>query len=108
MRNPCGTIWNYPGEIPSHDTIQWVWAMPAPEFRNRWNEIIAGSVGDTVRKIPALDSETRRGKGNDRRKADPIISAVDTGGFCLGEALVDDKSNAIHTFVVGHLPGPAH
>jgi hypothetical protein len=72
---PLRNYLELPGEIPAHDTIQRVWAMAAPEylqeFRNRWNEIIAGSVGDTVRKIPALDSETRRDKGNDRRKADP-------------------------------------
>ena len=88
-----------PGGIPSHDTIQRVFAMVSPEylqeFRNRWNEIMAGSVGDMVRKILALDGKTQRGNGNDRQKANHIVSAVDTSGFCLGEALVDDKSNEI-------------
>jgi predicted transposase YbfD/YdcC len=96
---PLRNYLELPGGIPSHDTIQRVFAMVSPEclqeFRNRWNEIMAGSVGDTVRKILALDGKTQRGNGNDRQKANHIVSAVDANGFCLGEALVDDKSNEI-------------
>ncbi len=63
-----------PHGIPSHDTIQRVFAMVSPEclqeFRRRWN-------------------------GNGGQKANHIVSAVDNGGFCIGEVLVDDKSNEI-------------
>jgi predicted transposase YbfD/YdcC len=88
-----------PYGIPSHDTIQRVIAMVSPEslqeFRERWNEIMSGEVGKKVKKILALDGKTQRGNGNDGQKANHIVSAVDDRGFCLGEVLVDDKSNEI-------------
>ena len=88
-----------PGGIPSHDTIQRVFAMVSPEclqeFRQRWNETMAGTVGEKLRKILALDGKTQRGNGSDTQKANHIVSAVDDSGFCLGETLVDDKSNEI-------------
>ena len=57
-----------PGGIPSHDTIQRVFAMISPEylqeFRKRWNEIMAGDMGNKIRKILALDGKTQRGTGS--------------------------------------------
>jgi len=88
-----------PNGIPSHDTIQRVFAMVSPEylqeFRSRWNEIMAGGMGEKVKKILAIDGKTQRGNGNEGQKANHIVSAVDDGGFCLGEVLADDKSNEI-------------
>ena len=88
-----------PEGIPSHDTIQRVFAMISPEclkeFRERWNEAMSGSAGDKLRKILALDGKTQRGNGSAGRKANHIVSAVDNNGFCIGEELVDEKSNEI-------------
>jgi len=88
-----------PDGIPSHDTIQRVFAMVSPEylkeFRERWNEIMSGSTGDKLRKILSLDGKTQRGNGNAGQKANHIVSAVDNNGFCIGEELVEEKSNEI-------------
>jgi len=88
-----------PSGIPSHDTIQRVFAMVSPEylqdFRKRWNEVMSGSMGNKVRKILALDGKTQRGNGTANQKANHIVSAVDNNGFCLWETLVDEKSNEI-------------
>jgi len=88
-----------PHGIPSHDTIQRVFAMVSPEypreFRRRWNEAMPGGLGSAIRKILALDGKTQRGSGSAGQKANHIVSAVDEGGFCLGETLTDGKSNEI-------------
>jgi predicted transposase YbfD/YdcC len=88
-----------PHGIPSHDTIQRVFAMVSPEylqeFRERWNELMSADMGEKIRKILALDGKTQRGNGNDEQKANHIVSVVDNGGFCIGEVLTDDKSNEI-------------
>ena len=88
-----------PGGVPSHDTIQRVIAMVSPEylqeFRKRWNEIMSGDMGGKIRKLLSLDGKTQRGNGNALQKANHIVSAVDNDGFCVGEALVDEKSNEI-------------
>jgi predicted transposase YbfD/YdcC len=88
-----------PNGIPSHDTIQRVFAMVAPdflqEFRKRWNEVMSGNIGSEIRKILSIDGKTQRGNGSSEQKANHIVSAVDNDGFCLGETLVDEKSNEI-------------
>ena len=88
-----------PEGIPSHDTIQRVFAMISPEylkkFREQWNEIMSGSGGDKLRKILSLDGKTQRGNGSIVQKANHIVSAVDNNGFCIGEEQVDEKSNEI-------------
>jgi len=88
-----------PNGMPSNDTIQRVFAMVSPEclqeFRSRWNEIMSGDTGEKVKKILAIDGKTQRGNGNEGRKANRIVSAADSGGFCVGEVLADDKSNEI-------------
>jgi predicted transposase YbfD/YdcC len=73
--------------------------MVSPEylqkFRDHFNELLNTNEGEKVRKILSLDGKTQRGNGNDEQKANRIVSAVDDNGFCLGEALVDGKSNEI-------------
>jgi len=88
-----------PHGIPSHDTIQRVFAMVSPEylqkFRTRWEEMINSGEGEKIKKILALDGKTQRGNGNKNQKANHIVSAVDEDGFCLAEKRVDEKSNEI-------------
>jgi predicted transposase YbfD/YdcC len=88
-----------PHGIPSHDTIQRVFAMVSSEFLQRfqalWNEMLNSNEGEKIRKILALDGKTQRGNGNKNQKANHIVSAVDENGFCLGEKRVNDKSNEI-------------
>jgi len=88
-----------PHGIPSHDTIQRVPAVVSPEclqeFRRRWNETMPGDIGEKIKRILALDGETRRGNGNGWQKANHTVSSVGNGGFCIGEVLADDKSNEI-------------
>ena len=52
-------------------------------------------MGSTLRKILALDGKTQLGNGRAGQNANHIVSAVDNDGFCVGEVLVDDKSNEI-------------
>ena len=88
-----------PNGIPSHDTIQRVFAMVSPEFLQGfqviWNEMLNSSEGEKIKKILAVDGKTQRGNGNKSQEANHIVSAVDENGFCLGEERVDDKSNEI-------------
>ena len=85
--------------IPSHDTIQRVFAMVSPEFLKKfqfkWNEMLNSGEGEKIRKILALDGKTQRGNGTKNQKPNHIVSAVDERGFCLGETRVGDKTNEI-------------
>ena len=88
-----------PNGIPSHDTIQRVFAMVSPdylqEFRKRWDQAMSGDGGGKVRRLLGIDGKTQRGNGTSAQKANHIVSAVDERGFCLGEVRVDEKSNEI-------------
>jgi len=88
-----------PFGVPSHDTIQRVFAMVCPdylqEFRKRWDQVMSGSTGNRIKTLLGIDGKTQRGNGTNTQKANHIVSAVDDRGFCLGEVLVDDKSNEI-------------
>jgi len=88
-----------PNGIPSHDTIQRVFAMVSPEFlqqfRVLWNEMLSSDEGEKIKRILAIDGKTQRGNGDKNHKANHIVSAVDEDGFCLGETKVRDKSNEI-------------
>jgi len=88
-----------PNGIPSHDTIQRVIAMVSPEFlkefQKSWNELLSSNEGEKLKRILAIDGKTQRGNGTARQKANHIVSAVDENGFCLGETLVDEKTNEI-------------
>ena len=85
--------------IPSHDTIERVFAMVSPEFLQGfqilWNEMLNSDEGEKIKKILAIDGKTQRGNGNKKQKANHIVSAVDENGFSLGEERVDDKCNEI-------------
>jgi len=43
----------------------------------------------------ALHGKTQCGNGRTGRNANHIVSAVDNDWFCVGEVLVDEKSNKI-------------
>jgi predicted transposase YbfD/YdcC len=88
-----------PNGIPSHDTIQRVFAMVCPEFLKqfqiRWNELLSNNGGEKLKKIFSLDGKTQRGSKRGGLKPNHIVSAVDENGFCFTQELVDDKSNEI-------------
>jgi predicted transposase YbfD/YdcC len=88
-----------PNGIPSHDTLQRVFAMVSPEFlqkfQTQWNEMMNTNEGEKVKKILAIDGKTQCGNGNCNQKANHIVSAVDENGFSLGQQRVSDKSNEI-------------
>ena len=85
--------------IPSHDTLQRVFAMVSPEFLQgfqiQWNDMLNSEEGEKIKKLLAIDGKTQCGNGNKHHKANHIVSAVDENGFCLGEKLVNEKSNEI-------------
>ena len=85
--------------IPSHDTIQRVFAMVSSEFLQKfqlqWNELLNSGEGKKIKKILAIDGKTQCGNGNKNQKANHIVSAVDENGFCLGETRVGAKTNEI-------------
>ena len=88
-----------PNGIPSHDTIQRVFAMVSPEFlqqiQTQWNEMLTKGEGEKLRRILAIDGKAQRGTATGKQKANHMISAVDENGFCLGQNRVDEKSNEI-------------
>ena len=88
-----------PNGIPSHDTIQRVFAMVPSEFlesfQKIWNEILNSGEGEKVKRLLAIDGKTQRGNGNKNQRANHIVSAVDEKGFCLGQKRVDEKTNEI-------------
>ena len=88
-----------PNGIPSHDTIQRVFAMVAPEFlenfQKQWNEMLNSGEGSKIKRLLAIDGKTQRGNGSKKQKANHIVSAVDEKGFCLGQKRVEEKTNEI-------------
>ncbi len=88
-----------PNGIPSHDTIQRVFAMVPSEFlesfQQRWNEMLSSDEGKKVKRLLAIDEKTQRRNGNKTQKAHHIVSAVDERGFCLGQKRVEEKTNKI-------------
>lgn len=88
-----------PNGIPSHDTIQRVFAIVPPEFlegfQGRWNEMLNSGEGDRIKRLLAIDGKTQRGNSSKNQKANHIVSAVDEKGFCLGQKRVEEKTNEI-------------
>ena len=88
-----------PHGIPSHDTIQRVFAMVSPEFlenfQKKWNEMLNSEEGEKIKRLLAIDGKTQRGNGNKNQKGNHIVSAVDERGFCLGQKRVEEKTNEI-------------
>ena len=86
--------------VPSHDTIQRVMAMIAPEviqqIQMKWQELLNRDEGEKLRKIVAIDGKTMRGNAQNGKKPSHIVSAwCDEDGFCLGQVAVEEKSNEI-------------
>lgn len=85
--------------IPSHDTIERNFAIIDPlylqEMQRKFNEMLSSGEGEKLQKILAIDGKTQRGNGNKKQKANHIVSAVDENGICLGQRLVQEKSNEI-------------
>jgi hypothetical protein len=56
-----------PNGLPSHDTIQRVFAIVPSEFLQTfqilWNEMLNGGEGEKIKKILALNGKTQRGNG---------------------------------------------
>jgi predicted transposase YbfD/YdcC len=89
-----------PNGIPSHDTIQRVFGMISNHylevFQQKFHEVINSAEGSKIKRILGLDGKAQRGNKNiNQEKENHIVSAVDDRGFCLGQELVDDKSNEI-------------
>lgn len=88
-----------PNGIPSHDTIQRVFAMVPSEFlenfQKQWNEMLNSDEGNKIKRLLAIDGKTQRGNGSKNQKANHIVSAVDEKGFCLGQKRVEEKTNEI-------------
>ena len=105
-----------PNGIPSHDTIQRVFAIVPSEFlenfQKQWNEMLNSDEGDKIKRLLAIDGKTQRGNGSKAQKANHIVSAVDenyngrngdadgnrkenpaeTGGLCTGAESKSGKS----------------
>ena len=85
--------------IPSHDTLQRVFAMVPSEFlecfQKKWNEMLSSDEGEKVKRLLAIDGKTQRGNGNKNQRPNHIVSAVDERGFCLGQKRVEEKTNEI-------------
>lgn len=85
--------------IPSHDTLQRVFAMVPSEFlesfQQKWNEMLSSDEGEKVKRLLAIDGKTQRGNGNKNQRPNHIVSAVDERGFCLGQRRVEEKTNEI-------------
>lgn len=88
-----------PNGIPSHDTIQRVFAIVPSEFlenfQRQWNEMLNSDEGDKIKRLLAIDGKTQRGNSSKTQKANHIVSAVDERGFCLGQKRVEEKTNEI-------------
>lgn len=88
-----------PNGIPSHDTLQRVYAMVPSEFlenfQKRWNEMLNSDERDRIKSLLAIDGKTQRGNSSKNQKANHIVSAVDEKGFCLGQKRVEEKINKI-------------
>lgn len=85
--------------IPSHDTIERNFALIDPAYlkalQTKFNEMLSNDEGDKLKKLLAIDGKTQRGNGNKNQRANHIVSAVDEHGICLGQQLVQEKSNEI-------------
>lgn len=86
--------------VPSHDTIQRVMAMIAPEvlqqLQEKWQELLNSREGEKLKKIVAIDGKTMRGNTQKGSKPSHIVSAwCDEDGFCIGQVAVEEKSNEI-------------
>ena len=88
-----------PNGIPSHDTLERNFAVIESIYfeplQTKFNEMLSSGEGEKIRKILAIVGKTQGGNGNKNEKANHIVSAVDENGICLGQRLVQEKSNEI-------------
>ena len=88
-----------PNGVPGYDTIRRVLALVEPEVLDnllqKWNELKQSGETEKLRKILAIDGKTQRGNGTEEQKPNHIVSAVDEGGVCFSQEVVDEKSNEI-------------
>lgn len=61
-----------PNGIPSHDTIQRVFAMVPSEFletfQKKWNDMLNSDEGNKVKRLLAIDGKTQRGNGEKTKR----------------------------------------
>ena len=74
--------------------------MISPEYIQRlydkWNELLSSDEGEKLKKIINIDGKTMRGNKTKTTKPQHIVSAwCDSDGYCLGQKVVDEKSNEI-------------
>ena len=85
--------------IPSHDTIERVFAMVSSEFLQKlhvmWSELISNDGEEKVKKLLAIDGKTQRGNRNKNQKPNHIVTAVREDGLSITEELVQEKTNEI-------------
>lgn len=85
---------------PSHDTIQRVMGMIAPDtlqqLYGKWQDLLNREEGKVLKKIICLDGKTMRGNSRNKEKPSHIVSAWSKeDGFCLGQKAVEEKTNEI-------------
>jgi predicted transposase YbfD/YdcC len=85
--------------VPSHDTIERNFAIIESSYlkdlQTKFNEMLSSDEGEKLKKLLAIDGKTQCGNGSKNQKANHIVSAVDENGVCIGQTLVDEKSNEI-------------
>jgi len=65
------------------------------QFQQHFNQLLNNGEDEKLRKILAIDGKTQKGNQSKTHKPNHIVSVVDENGFCLGQELVDKKSNEI-------------
>lgn len=90
----------YENGIPSHDTIQRVMEMIAPEYiqqaYNKWTAMLEKEEKEKLKKILAIDGKTMRGNTKNGEKPNHIVTAWNReDGYSMGQQRVDEKSNEI-------------
>ena len=90
----------YKNGIPSHDTLERVMGIIAPEYLqqayNKWIECIENGSDINLRKLVCIDGKTMRGNTQNGNKPNHIVTAWShDGGYSLGQKTVDEKSNEI-------------
>lgn len=86
--------------VPSHDTIQRVMGLVSPEILQqlyqKWQELLNKNEGELIKKVICIDGKTMRGNRCGERKPCHVVSAWSKeDGFCLGQKVVEEKSNEI-------------
>lgn len=86
--------------VPSHDTIQRVMGMIAPEVMQqlymKWQELLNRNDGEILRKIICIDGKTIRLNKREDQKPTHIVTAWSReDGFSLGQKAVEEKGNEI-------------